>query len=80
MSDNAIYRRDFLEKLGKVSLGACVAGGLSLRAVESKLRGRGNLSPNARCALESLVMAYVVLVQLLASRITQMSMSLRSVI
>ncbi len=33
MSDNAIYRRDFLERLGKVSLGACVAGGLSLRAV-----------------------------------------------
>lgn len=30
MSDNPIYRRDFLGKLGTVSLGAVVAGGLSM--------------------------------------------------
>jgi predicted dehydrogenase len=36
MSDNAIYRRDFLERLGKVSLGACVAGGLSIRAADAQ--------------------------------------------
>lgn len=33
MSNNPIYRRDFLERLGKVSLGAVIAGGLSVRAV-----------------------------------------------
>jgi predicted dehydrogenase len=39
MSDipiNPMYRRDFLERLGKVSLGAVLAGGLPVRAVSAQ--------------------------------------------
>ncbi|MHC4146977.1 MAG: Gfo/Idh/MocA family protein [Planctomycetota bacterium] len=36
MSSNPIYRRDFLEGLGKISLGALAAGGLSGRAVDAR--------------------------------------------
>ena len=36
MSNNHIYRRDFLEGLGKVSLAALAAGGLSMRAVDAR--------------------------------------------
>lgn len=36
MSDNPIYRRDFLAKLGTVSLGAFVAGGFGSRAVNAQ--------------------------------------------
>jgi len=36
MSDKPIYRRDFLEGLGKVSLGALAAGSLSMRAVDAR--------------------------------------------
>ena len=35
MSGNAIYRRDFLEKLGQVSLGTLMAGGLSGQTVKA---------------------------------------------
>ena len=38
MSDNRIYRRDFLERLGTVSLGALTANGLSARAVDAETR------------------------------------------
>jgi len=40
MSENVIHRRDFMGKLGKVSLGTFVAGGLSVQAVEA--RGKPN--------------------------------------
>ena len=33
MSDNPIYRREFLEKLGTLSLGAFMAGGLPAQTV-----------------------------------------------
>ena len=36
MSSNHIYRRDFLGKLGKVSLGSIVAGGLPVRMVGAR--------------------------------------------
>ena len=36
MSNNPIYRRDFLEGLGKISLGALAAGGLPGRAVNAR--------------------------------------------
>ena len=36
MTDNPIYRREFLEKLGTVSLGAFVAGGLPAQAVSAQ--------------------------------------------
>jgi len=36
MSENIIPRRDFLERLSKVSMGAFVAGGLSARAVQAQ--------------------------------------------
>jgi predicted dehydrogenase len=36
MSNNLIYRRDFLEKLGMISLGAVVAGGFPSRAVNAQ--------------------------------------------
>lgn len=36
MSDNPIYRRDFLARLGTVSLGAFVAGGFPSRAVNAQ--------------------------------------------
>jgi hypothetical protein len=38
MSSNPIYRRDFLEKLGKVSLGAVLAGGLPVEKVGARER------------------------------------------
>ena len=40
MSNNPIYRRDFLERLGKVSLGAVVAGGLPVRVVGAQEQSR----------------------------------------
>jgi len=36
MSDNIIHRRDFLETMGKVSLGTLVAGNLSVQAVDAQ--------------------------------------------
>jgi len=36
MSENVIHRRDFLGRLGKVSLGTFVAGGLSVQAVDAQ--------------------------------------------
>ncbi len=36
MSDNLIYRRDFLQKLGKISLGGFVANGLSAQTVRAQ--------------------------------------------
>jgi len=36
MSANVIHRRDFLGRLGKVSLGTLAAGGLSVQAVDSQ--------------------------------------------
>ena len=36
MSDNLIYRRDFLEKLRTISLGAIVAGGIPVRSVSAQ--------------------------------------------
>ena len=36
MSDNPIYRREFLGKLGKVSLGAVMAGGLPAQRVSAQ--------------------------------------------
>ena len=36
MSDNLIYRREFLEKLRTISLGAFVAGGIPVRAVNAQ--------------------------------------------
>ncbi|MHC4586254.1 MAG: Gfo/Idh/MocA family protein [Planctomycetota bacterium] len=38
MSNNPIYRRDFLGKLGKVSLGSIVAGGLPMGMVSARER------------------------------------------
>ncbi len=38
MSDNSIYRRDFLGKLGQVSLGTFMAGGLSSQAVAAQAK------------------------------------------
>jgi len=36
MSENIIPRRDFLERLSKVSLGALAAGGLSSQAIQAQ--------------------------------------------
>jgi predicted dehydrogenase len=38
MSENTIYRRDFLGKLGQVSLGTLMAGGLSAQAVAAQAK------------------------------------------
>ena len=46
MSENVIQRRDFLGRLGKVSLGTFAAGGLSVQAVEAQgKRNRGTWKP-----------------------------------
>jgi predicted dehydrogenase len=45
MSNNPIYRRDFLEKLGKVSLGAFAAGGLGVQAVGAQQQQRRTWKP-----------------------------------
>lgn len=41
MSSNPIYRREFLEKLGKVSLGAVMAGGLPIQGVSAREQQEG---------------------------------------
>jgi len=46
MSNNPIYRRDFLGKLGKVSLGSIVAGGLPVGMVSAReQQGRKKWEP-----------------------------------
>ena len=36
MSDNTMFRRDFLQKMGKVSFGTLVAGGLSMQTADAR--------------------------------------------
>ncbi len=49
MSNNPIYRRDFLKGLGKISLGAVAAGGLPVRVVGAQEQSRkGRLAAQQR--------------------------------